>query len=322
MTRRISYTQALREAFDEEMARDDRVFVMGIDVQHSVFGVTRGLASKYGLERIRNTPICESGIVGAALGAALTGMRPCAELEFSEFSFLAMDQIANQAASWHYVTGGQWKRPLVIYTFDGAGMALGYNHAQCTETIFQSIPGLYVVAASDPFMAKGLMKSAIRSDDPVLFFAHRALLNMQGEVPVEDYTVPLARARVVREGKDVTVVAHHLMLQHSVAIAESFAGEGVSVEVIDPVCISPLDKDTILDSVRKTGRLVTVEESRKVAGVGSEVAATVCEEAFYDLEAPIKRIGAPAVPVPGSWFLEQNYVPCPDEIREAIKSVL
>ncbi len=322
MTRRMSYTQALREAFDEEMARDERVFVLGIDVQHSVFGVTRGLADKYGLARIRNTPICESGIVGAALGAALTGMRPCAELEFSDFAFIAMDQIANQVASWHYMTGGQWNAPLVIYTFDGAGMGLGYNHAQCTESVFQSIPGLTVIAASDAYMAKGLMKAAIRSDDPVLFYAHRALLNKQGDVPDDDYTVPLTQARVVRAGSAVTVVAHHLMLHHVLAVAESLTSEGISIEVIDPVSISPLDKETILASVRKTGRLVTVEESRKVAGVGSEIAATVCEEAFFDLEAPIKRIGAPAVPVPGSWFLEQNYVPSPDAICKVIKSVL
>lgn len=322
MTRQIVYAQGLGEAFAEEMARDERVFIMGIDVQRSVFGVTAGLVDHFGRERVRNTPICESGIVGTALGAALTGMRPCAEVMFSDFTFVAMDQIANQVASWHYMTGTQWKVPLVIYTFDGAGMGLGYNHSQCTESVFQSIPGLTVVAASDAYTAKGLMKAAIRSEDPVLFFAHKALLGMPGEVPDEDYTVPLTRARVVREGSDVTVVAHHLMLHHSLAVAEALAAEGVSVEVIDPVCISPLDKETILASVRKTGKLVTVEESRKVAGVGAEIAAMVCEEAFYDLDAPVKRVGPPAVPIPGSWFLEQNYVPRPDAIREAITSVL
>ncbi|MFQ5612840.1 MAG: alpha-ketoacid dehydrogenase subunit beta [Anaerolineae bacterium] len=322
MTREIVYAQGLGEAFAEEMARDERVFIMGIDVQRSVFGITAGLTDHFGAERIRNTPICESAIVGAALGAALTGMRPCAEIMFSDFTFVAMDQIANQVASWQYMTGGQWQAPLVIYTFDGAGMGLGYNHSQCTESIFQSIPGLIVVAASDAYSAKGLMKAAIRCNDPVLFFAHRALLGMPGQAPDEDYTLPLTRARVVRQGNDVTVVAHHLMLHHSLAVAENLAAEGVSVEVIDPVCISPLDKETILDSVRKTGRLVTVEESRKVAGVGAEIAAVVCEEAFFDLDAPIKRVGAPAVPVPGSWFLEQNYVPGPDAIQAAISSVL
>ena len=322
MTRQIVYAQALGEAFAEEMARDERVFILGIDVQRSVFGVTAGLADHFGPERVRNTPICESGIVGAALGAALTGMRPCAEIMFSDFAFVAMDQIANQAASWHYMTGGQWKAPLVIYTFDGAGMGLGYNHSQCTESVFQGIPGLTVVAASDAYTAKGLMKAAIRSDDPVLFFAHRALLGMPGEVPDEDYTVPLGKARVVREGDDVTVVAHHLMLHHTLAVADAMAAEGVSVEVIDPVCIAPLDKETILASVRKTGRLVTVEECRKAGGVGAEIAAVICEEALYDLDAPVKRVGAPPVPVPGSWFLEQHYVPGPDAIREAIASVL
>ncbi|HBY93411.1 MAG: alpha-ketoacid dehydrogenase subunit beta [Ardenticatenaceae bacterium] len=322
MTRQIVYAQGLGEAFAEEMARDERVFILGIDVQRAVFGVTAGLVDQFGRARVRNTPICESGIVGTALGAALTGLRPCAEIMFSDFTFIAMDQIANQVASWNYMTGGQWKAPMVIYTFDGAGMGLGYNHSQCTETVFQSIPGLTVVAASDAYTAKGLMKAAIRSEDPVLFFAHKALLGMPGEVPEEDYTVPLARARVVREGSDVTVVAHHLMLHHSLAVADALAGDGVAVEVIDPVCISPIDKETLLASVRKTGRLVTVEESRKVAGVGAEIAAVVCEEAFYDLDAPVKRVGAPAVPVPGSWFLEQNYVPGPDSIREAITSVL
>jgi pyruvate dehydrogenase E1 component beta subunit len=185
------------------------------------------------------------------------------------------------------------------------------------------VPGLTVVAASDAYMAKGLLKAAIRSDDPVLFFGHKGLLGQPGEVPDEDYTVSLTKARVVREGTDVTVVAHHLMLHHALAVAEALAAEGVSVEVIDPVCISPLDKETLLASVRKTGHLVTAEEGRKTAGVGAEISALVCEEAFYDLDAPIKRVGAPPIPVPGSIHLEQScYLPGPQDIRDAITSIL
>jgi acetoin:2,6-dichlorophenolindophenol oxidoreductase subunit beta len=317
------YVQAIGEAFAEEMARDERVFVLGIDVRRSVFGTTAGLVDRFGPERVRNTPICESGIVGAALGAALTGMRPCAEIMFSDFTFVAMDQIANQVGNWRYMTGGQYHAPMVIYTMDGGGMGLGYNHSGCTESVFQGIPGLLVVTASDPYTAKGLLKSAIRCDDPVLLFFHKALLGVSGEVPEEEYTVPLTKARVVREGSDVTVVAHHMMLHHSLSVAEALAKEGVSVEVIDPVAISPLDKETILASVRKTGRLVTAEECRKKGGVGAEVAAVVAEEAFFDLDAPVKRVGAPPIPVPGSSYLEQEcYLPGPKDIREAIASIL
>lgn len=323
MSRKITYVQAINEAFAEELARDPKVFILGIDVQRAVFGLTAGLVDRFGKERVRNTPICESGIVGAALGAALTGMRPCAEIMFSDFAFVAMDQIANQVGSWRYMTGGQYGAPMVIYTMDGGGMGLGYNHSGCTEAAFQGVPGLRVVAASDAYTAKGLLKAAIRCDDPVLFFAHKALLGLPGEVPDGDYTVPLGQARVVREGADVTVVAHHLMLHHSLAVARELEAEGVSVEVIDPVSIAPLDRSTILASVRKTGRLVTVEEGRKTAGVGAEVAALVSEEAFFDLDAPVRRVGAPAIPVPGSAHLEQAcYLPGPQQIRDAITSIL
>ncbi len=323
MSREIPYVQAINEAFAEEMERDDRVFILGIDVGRGAFGLTTGLAGRFGPDRVRNTPICESAIVGSALGAALTGMRPCAEIMFSDFTFVAMDQIANQVGSWRYMTGGQYNAPMVIYTMDGGGMGLGYNHSNCTESVLQSVPGLVVVAASDAYTAKGLMKAAIRSEDPVFFFAHKMLLGHTAQVPDEDYTVPLDRARVVREGDDVTVVAHHMMLHHSLAVAAELEAQGVGVEVIDPVCISPLDKETILASVRKTGRLVTVEECRKVAGVGAEISAVVCEEAFFDLDAPVRRVGAPAIPVPGSPYIEQAcYLPGPDAIREAVTSIL
>ncbi|MBI5014821.1 MAG: alpha-ketoacid dehydrogenase subunit beta [Deltaproteobacteria bacterium] len=323
MSRKILYVQAIQEAFAEEMVRDERVFVLGIDVQRAVFGLTANLVGQFGPERVRNTPICESGIVGAALGAALTGMRPCAEIMFSDFAYVAMDQIAAQVGSWRYMTGGQFKAPMVIYTLDGGGMGMGYNHSGCTEAVFQGIPGLTVVAASDAYSAKGLLKAAIRCEDPVLFFGHKALLGQAGDVPDEDYTLPLTQARIVREGRDVTVVAHHMMLHHALAVAAALEGEGVSVEVIDPVCISPLDRETILTSVRKTGRLVTAEEGRRAGGVGAEVSALVCEEAFFDLDAPIKRVGAPPIPVPGSAFLEQAcYLPGPDAIRDAIQAVL
>jgi acetoin:2,6-dichlorophenolindophenol oxidoreductase subunit beta len=322
MSRQITYVQAMNEAFAEEMARDEKVFLLGIDVRRSVFGPTSKLVDRFGPERVRNTPICESAIVGSALGAALTGMRPCAEIMFSDFTFVAMDQIANQVGNWRYMTGGQYQAPMVIYTLEGGGMGLGYNHSGCTAAFFQSIPGLTVVVASDPYTVKGLMKAAIRCEDPVLFFGHKGLLGLVGEVPEEDYTVDLMKARVVREGRDVTIVAHHAMLHKSLAVAEELVKEGISVEVIDPVCISELDRETILASVHKTGRLVIAEEGRKVAGVGAEISAMVTENAFFDLDAPIRRVGAPSIPVPGSWYLEQEgYLPGPKQIREAVLSL-
>ncbi len=322
MSRKLTYVQAMNEAFAEEMARDEKVFIQGIDVCKSVFGPTAKLVDRFGAQRVRNTPIAESAIVGSALGAALTGMRPCAEIMFSDFTFVAMDQIANQVGQWRYMTGGQYQAPMVIYTLEGGGMGLGYNHSGCVASYFQSIPGLTVVAASDPYTVKGLMKAAIRCDDPVLFFGHKGLLGLEGEVPEEDYTIDLLKARVVREGRDVTVVTHHAMLHKSLAVAEELAKEGISMEVIDPVCLSPLDRDTILGSVRKTGRLVIAEEGRKTAGIGAEVSAMVTENAFFDLDAPILRVGAPPIPVPGSVFLEvEGYLPGSKEIRNAVQSL-
>jgi pyruvate dehydrogenase E1 component beta subunit len=322
MSRQVTYVQAMNEAFAEEMSRDEKVFLMGIDVRKSVFGPTARLVDRFGTERVRNTPICESAIVGAALGAALTGMRPLAEIMFSDFAFVAMDQIANQVGNWRYMTGGQYNAPMVIYTLEGGGMGLGYNHSGCVASFFQSIPGLTVVAGSDPYTVKGLMKAAIRCDDPVLLLGHKGLLGLTGEVPEEDYTVNLLKARVVREGRDVTVIAHHAMLHKSLAVADELEKEGISVEVIDPVCLSDLDRETILSSVSKTGRLVIAEEGRKVAGIGAEISAMVIENAFFDLDAPIKRVGAPSIPVPGSCHLEQEaYLPGPRQIRGAVLSL-
>jgi pyruvate dehydrogenase E1 component beta subunit len=322
MSRQVTYVQAMNEAFAEEMARDEKVFIMGIDVRKSVFGPTAKLVERFGPQRVRNTPICESAIVGSALGAALTGMRPLAEIMFSDFAFVAMDQIANQVGNWRYMTGGQFNAPMVIYTLEGGGMGLGYNHSGCVAASFQSIPGLTVVAASDPYTVKGLMKAAIRCDDPVLLLGHKGLLGMMGEVPEEDYTVDLMKARVAREGRDVTVVAHHAMLHKSLTVADELEKEGISMEVIDPVCLSELDRDTILSSVNKTGRLVIAEEGRKVAGIGAEISAMVTENAFFDLDAPIKRVGAPSIPIPGSWHLEQEgYLPGPRQIRKAVLSL-
>ncbi|MEM2882865.1 MAG: alpha-ketoacid dehydrogenase subunit beta, partial [Candidatus Bathyarchaeia archaeon] len=315
--REITYAEAIREALREEMARDERVFIMGESINYGLFGVTAGLREEFGAGRVKNAPISEASIVGAALGAALTGMRPVAEIMFADFLFCAMDSIANEAAKWRYMIAGQASAPLVIRAPQGSGLGMGCHHSQSPEWVFAHFPGLKVAAPSTPYDAKGLLKASIRDDNPVLFFEHKMLYRIKGPVPEGEYIVPLGRADMKREGSDATIVATSLMVHRALEAAEELAKEGISAEVIDPRTLSPLDKEAILESVRKTGRLIIAEEACKTGGFGAELAAMVAEEAIDALDAPIRRVAAFDVPIP-SGRLEEAVIPKAGDIANAV----
>jgi len=323
--RKIAYREALKEALREEMRRDSRVFLLGEDIGRywgGAFKVTKGLAEEFGDERVRDTPISESAIIGAAVGAAITGMRPVAEIMFGDLTALAMDQIANQAAKIRYMFGGQAKCPIVVRTPFGAGVNIAAHHSQSLEAWFMHVPGLYVAVPSTPYDAKGLLKTAIRSDNPVVFCEHKLLYPLEGEVPEGEYTIPFGVADVKREGKDVTVVATLFMVHKALNAAEELAEEGISVEVVDPRTLTPLDKQAIIKSVKKTGRIVIVTEDCRTAGVSAEIAAVVAEEAIDYLDAPIKRVAEPDTPIPFSPPLEQYVIPDEKAIIKAVKEVV
>jgi len=323
--RRISYREALREALREEMRRDSTVFLLGEDIGRywgGAFKVTDGLAQEFGDERVRDTPISESAIVGTGVGAAITGMRPVAEIMFGDLTALAMDQIANQAAKIRYMFGGQASCPLVIRTPFGAGVNIASHHSQSLEAWFMHVPGLYVAVPSTPYDAKGLLKTAIRGDNPVFFCEHKLLYPIEGEVPEEEYMVPFGVADVKRIGSDVTVVATLYMVHKALSAAEMLEKEGISVEVIDLRTLTPLDKKTIVSSVKKTGRIIVVSEDCKTAGVSAEIAAVVAEEAVDYLDAPIKRVAGQDTPIPFSPPLEQYVIPDEEKIIQAIKEVV
>ncbi|MGQ9459857.1 MAG: alpha-ketoacid dehydrogenase subunit beta [Candidatus Bathyarchaeaceae archaeon] len=323
--RRITYRDALHEALREEMLRDKTVFLLGEDIGRyweGAFRVTKGLAAEFGDERVRDTPISESAIIGVAVGAAITGMRPIAEIMFGDLSALAMDQIANQAAKMRYMFGGQAKVPVVIRTPFGAGVNIAAHHSQSLEAWFMHVPGLKIVMPSTPYDAKGLLKTAIREDNPVMFFEHKLLYPVEGEVPEEVYTIPFGVADVKREGKDVTVVATLYMVHKVLSAAEMLSKEGIDVEVVDPRTLVPLDKQAIIDSVKKTGRIVIVTEDCKTAGVSAEIAAVVAEEALDYLDAPIKRVAEPDTPIPFSPPLEQFVIPNEKSIVKAVKEIV
>jgi pyruvate dehydrogenase E1 component beta subunit len=323
--RRITYRDALREALREEMLRDGTVFVLGEDVGRyweGAFRVTKGLAVEFGDERVRDTPISESAIIGVAAGAAITGMRPVAEIMFGDLSALAMDQIANQAAKMRYMFGGQAKVPVVIRTPFGAGVNIATHHSQSLEAWFMHVPGLKIAMPSTPYDAKGLLKTAIRGDDPVMFFEHKLLYPVEGEVPQEEYTVPFGVADVKREGKDVTIFATLYMVHKALSAAEILSKEGIDAEVVDPRTLGPLDKQAIVDSVKKTGRIAIVTEDCKTAGVSAEIAAVVAEEALDYLDAPIKRVAEPDTPIPFSPPLEQFVIPDEKSIVKAVKEIV
>ena len=315
--------EAINEALHAEMTRDERVFVMGEDVSliGGIFGVTRGLRDKFGEDRVRDTPISEAGFLGAGVGAAIAGMRPIVEIQIWDFIAVAMDQVVNQAAKFRYMLGGGPTVPLVIRGPQGGGIRLAAQHSQCLEAWFAHVPGLVVVAPSTPYDAKGLLISAIRDDNPVIFLEHKALYAAKGPVPAEPYAIPLGLADVKREGTDVTVVATQAMVARALAAAADLEKDGISVEVIDPRTLVPLDEATILASVRKTHRLVVAHEAVKRGGFGAELAAIVAEKAIDDLDAPVVRVGARAVPIPYNDVLERATIPSQADIAEAIRSL-
>ncbi len=323
--RKVTYRDALTEALREEMRRDSTVFLLGEDIGkywEGAFKVTKGLAKEFGDERVRDTPISESAIIGAAVGAAITGMRPVAEIMFGDLTSLAMDQIANQAAKICYMFGGQVKVPLVIRTPFGAGVNIAAHHSQSLEAWFMHVPGLLVAVPSTPYDAKGLLKTAIRGNNPVFFCEHKLLYPLEGEIPEDEYTIPFGVADVKREGSDVTVVATLYMVHKALDAAEELEAGGVSVEVVDPRTLVPLDKQAIIKSVEKTGKIVIVSEDCKTAGVSAEIAAVVAEEAIDYLDAPIKRVAEPDTPIPFSPPLEQHVIPNEKTIVNAVKEIV
>jgi acetoin:2,6-dichlorophenolindophenol oxidoreductase subunit beta len=333
MARTISYREAINEALAQEMERDERVVVFGednvggtgspgeMDAWGGVMGVTKGLYDKFP-GRVMDTPISESAFIGAAIGAATGGLRPVAELMFIDFMGVCFDQIFNQAAKFRYMFGGKAVTPVVIRTMWGAGLRAAAQHSQSLLSVFTHIPGLKVVAPATPYDAKGLLIQAIRDDDPVIFAEHKLLYDMTGEVPEESYTIPFGEANLVREGGDVTVVTLGRMVHVVAEAAAALAGDGVECEVIDLRTTSPLDSDTILESVENTGRLVVVDEANPRCGLACDVSALVAQEAFGALRAPIQLVTAPHTPVPFSDALEDLYIPDAQKIANAVKTVV
>ena len=322
---RITYREAISQALREEMHRDERVFIMGEEVGKwgGTYAVTRGFLDEFGDKRVKDTPIAESVIAGAATGAAMAGLRPVAEIMTINFAFLALDQIVNHAAKLHYMFNGQIRVPLVIRTVGGGGRQLGATHSQTPDVIFAHFPGLKVVAPGTPADAKGLLKSAIRDDDPVFFIEHATLYSVRGEVPDdEEYLVPIGVSDIKRAGKDVTLVSYSKMIQTTLEAADKLAEEGIEAEVIDLRTLRPLDTQPVVESVKKTNRLVVIEEGWRSFGIGAEIASRVAELAFDHLDAPIRRVAQAEVPLPYNKRLEQLALPQVDDVIRAAKDVL
>jgi acetoin:2,6-dichlorophenolindophenol oxidoreductase subunit beta len=326
--RELTMLEAINEAMHEEMARDPLVYVFGEDVRvgygrGGAFGATNGLFAKFGAERVIDTPISESAIAGVSVGAAIWGMRPIAEIMFSDFLALAMDHIANSAAKMRYAYAGEAKVPITFRMACGAGVGAALHHSQSPEAWIANVPGLKIVYPSTPYDAKGLLKSAIRDDNPVVCFEHKFLYSrLKGPVSEEEYLVPLGKADVKREGADLTIITYGAMLQQALKAADLLAQEGVKAEIVDPRTLLPLDKETILKSVEKTGKALIVHEAPAFGGFGGEIAAMIAEEAFYSLDAPVKRMGAPFTPVPASPILEKFYLPDAERIAKAARELL
>ncbi len=321
----ITYRQAIHDAMVEEMRRDDRVFLIGEDigVYGGAFGVSAGMLEEFGPDRIRETPISEQAIVGAAAGSAMVGMRPIAEMMFMDFIMLAMEPLVNQAAKARYMFGGKATVPMVIRMPNGSGTGAAAQHSQSLETILMHIPGIKVVAPSTPYDAKGLLLSSIRDPNPVCFLEHKLLYKSKGEVPEEEYTIPLGVADVKREGRDITVVASEIMVHKSLNAAKKLSKEGISVEIIDPRTLRPLDVDTISKSVKKTGRLLVVHEAVKTAGWAGEVMASISETPAWDyLDAPMRRLTGKDVPIPYNPNLEAAAVPQEEDILQEIRAIV
>ena len=323
MERRITYTDALNEALDEEMRRDPSVFVLGEDVggMGGLFQVTRGLLDEYGPERVIDSPISEAAIAGAGVGASLVGTRPVIEFQFSDFMTIAMDQIVNHAAKMSYMTGGRVHVPLVMRAPGCGGVGMGAQHSQSLEAWFAHVPGLIVIMPSTPRGAKGLLKAAIRCDNPVVFLEQRRLYTMKGPVPDHDEVLPIGVAAIRREGTDVTVVATGRMVGMALAAARKLSDDGVEAEVIDPQTLKPLDTETILGSIERTKRLVIVSEGCRTCGYAAEIAALAAEQAFHSLQAPVQRVTTQDAPMPVSRILERELLPNEDEIVKAVKKI-
>ena len=321
---RITMREAISQALWEEMERDPDVFIMGqeVGVWGGTYAVTKGFYDHFGPRRVRDTPIAESAIVGAAIGSALTGLRPVAELMTINFAFVAMDHIVNEAAKLHYMFGGQMVLPLVIRTVGGGGRQLGATHSQTPDAIFAHFPGLKVVAPGTPADAKGLLKAAIRSQDPVMFIEHATLYQMRGEVPEGDYVVPIGKSTVQRPGRDGTIVTYSKMLELSLKAAEKLSQEGIEAEIVDLRSLRPLDMDPVIESFKKTNRAVVVEEGWPSYGVGAEISSRIYEQAFDYVDAPVKRVAQKEVPLPYNRTLEQMAIPNVDDIISAVKEVL
>lgn len=322
--RELTYAQAINEALRQCMEEDERVILLGEDigVYGGIFQVTAGLLKEFGPERVIDMPIAEAGFTGASVGAALTGMRPVVEIMFIDFTAVCMDIIINQMAKMHYMFGGRGRVPVVLRINIGAGRGAAAQHSQSFHALFMHIPGLYVAAPSTPYNAKGLMIEAIRNDNPVIFVEHKKLYIEKGDVPEESYTIPFGQAEIKREGSDVTIVATHALVLRSLNAAEEAAKEGIEVEIVDPRTLVPLDRKTILDSVKKTGRLLVADEGQRTCGVAAEISAMVAEEAIYYLKAPIARVCSPDTPVPFSPPLEQAYIPDVKDLLPAIKRLM
>ncbi len=316
--RQLTMAEAVREALAQEMRRDPAVFVIGEDVAEAgtPFKVLRGLVEEFGPERVMDTPISEPGFTGIGLGAAMTGMRPVVDIMFGDFLLLALDQIGNQAAKVHYMSGGKLKAPIVIRTTLGATRRSAAQHSQSLHALVSHIPGLKVALPSTPYDAKGLMKSAIRDDNPVVIFEDKMMYSVKGSVPEDDYTIPLGQADVKRSGEDITLVATSSMVYIALAAAELLAKEGISAEVVDPRTTVPLDVETLVSSAMKTGRAIVIDEGYQSYGVTAEIASVIADGAFYQLDAPVKRMGAMNVPVPFSPALEDLTVPTAERVAE------
>ncbi|MEM3754820.1 MAG: alpha-ketoacid dehydrogenase subunit beta [Candidatus Bathyarchaeia archaeon] len=325
--REITFLESLREALREEMKRDKSIFILGEDIQrgyaNGVFGVTKGLVDEFGEERVRNTPISEIAIIGAAAGAAINGMRPIAEIMYADFICCCMEPVINIVAKLRYVHGGgKVKLPLVIRTATGAGIRASVCHSQSLEALFIHIPGLKIVFPSTPYDAKGLLKSSIRDDNPVLFFEHKLLYKLKGKVPEEEYLIPLGKADIKQEGEDLTIITYGIMVHKAIEASKEIIKEGKTIEIVDLRTLNPLDKETIIESVKKTGKAIIVEEGCKTGGVGAEILSLIVEEAFDYLDAPIKRVAAFDTPVPYSPVLEDFIIPDKKRIYDVIKSII
>lgn len=323
----LSYLDAINEALHEEMARDERVFMMGEDVglgyKGGIFGATKGLLERFGPERVIDTPISESGLAGCAVGAALIGYRPIIEFMFGDFMALAMDQIVNLAAKMRWCLDGKIGVPIVYRTAFGGGVGAALHHSQCFEAWFAHIPGLKVILPSTPADAKGLLKAAVRDDDPVVFFEHKLLYrSLTGPVPEGDYVIPIGKADVKREGDDISIIATAAMVQVALKAADELEKKGVSAEVVDPRTILPLDEETILESVRKTGKVIIVHEAPTTGGFGGEIAAIIADKAFDYLDGPVKRVGALFCPVPFDAGMEKFYLPSVERILDAARDLI